>query len=66
MLNDLEDLQRKITNPIGQKDASLLHAEAIVLLAKEIRKLNQQLQLVTAASDYLQGGYALRVVNIGK
>ena len=66
MLNDLEDLQRKIKNPISQEDASLLQAEAIILLAKEIRKLNQQLRLVTAASDYLPGGYALRIVDIGK
>ena len=50
----------------ARNDPQLLGIEATLLLAKEVHDLKSQLQAVTAASDFIPGGAALRVVQADK
>ena len=64
MLNEVEQLLNEVKQARFTKrsDPQLLQAEASARLAVEISKLNASLERVTAASDAIRGGYAIRTV----
>lgn len=68
MENKIDQQLRQVQGMMltGRSDPQLLGAEATLLLAKEVQSLIRQLQAVTAASDFIPGGAALRVVQADK
>ena len=64
----LNNIDRQLEHVQGMRlrvrnDRQLLSTEAMLLLAKAVQHLNRNLQVATAASDHIRGGYALRVVS---
>ena len=68
MLNDIDQRLNEIKSKrlLQKDDHELLQTEALLLVAKEVQDLNRKLQAVTAASDFVPGGQALRVVQADK
>ena len=68
MINELEQLLTEVKSSrfVHRSDTQLLQAEIGVRLAIEISKLNSTLEKVTEASDFLPGGYALRIVSVNR
>lgn len=65
MLNEINSLLTLVQGQrvANRNEPALLQAEATLLLAKEVQQLNRSMQNVTAASDVIPGGYALKVVS---
>lgn len=68
MFDKLDGLISRLesTTALNPNDPSLMSALASAYLAKEVRDLKGTIDLVTAASDAVPGGFALRVVNVNK
>jgi len=64
MFDKVGDLIQRLESAsvLNRDDPALMSALAAAYLPREVSQLNQTLKLVTAASDFLPGGYALRVV----
>lgn len=62
----LENLTRDVeTARVGKpQDPSLMQALAALYLAKELADLKNYLDRITAASDAIPGGYAVKVVGV--
>ena len=66
MFNKIDDLIRNLEfSAMGSKpDPTQIQALAALYLAKEVSNLRATLERVTAASDAIPGGYALKVVSV--
>ena len=60
----LDDLISQVENArmTQQNDATLMQALATLYLAKELDQLRSSLERVTAASDAIPGGYAIKTI----
>ncbi len=68
MLNSIDQQLKQVQGMrlAARNDPQLLNTEAMLLLAREVQDLNRHLQAVTAASDHIPGGSALRVISADK
>ena len=68
MLKDIDQQLKQVQGMrlTARNDPQLLNTEAVLLLAQQVERLSQTLVNVTAASDHIRGGYALRVISADK